>query len=210
MPRYSTRTLLIVFGLIALWLATFAGYGAAQDIRRSLLLLGLIAATCLAIFSRGQRRVFWAGFSIVMFLCGGLSMDRPLHRYVPDFMWRNSFGVTTAPAYPPVSAYVQPVPMPVNPGSQQPPQIVTYTPSPYASGMPGTYAGPYSGLAFRQPTVWLGLIDTMSSGWTVALSALGGFVAAYIYSRSRLALGEASPTALQIVEQELHDLQHDS
>ena len=96
MPRFGTRTLLIVSGLIALWLATFAGHGAAQDVRRSMLLLGLVAATCLAIFSRGQRRAFWTGFAVVMFLCGGLSMDRPLHRYVPDFVWQHTFGVNMA------------------------------------------------------------------------------------------------------------------
>jgi hypothetical protein len=208
MPRYSTRTLLIVFGLIGLWLATFAGGGAAQDIRRSMLLLALVGATCLAIFCQGRRRVFWTGFAIVMFLCGGLSMDRPLHRYVPDFMWQHTVGVNIPMYNAPPIAYSS-TPVPVTAGSQ-PPQIVSYTVSPYVAGMPGTYGGPYSGLAFRQPTVWLGMIDTMTAGWTLALSALAGFVAAYIYSRTHAvsspARSEATLSALAIVEQELHDL----
>jgi hypothetical protein len=204
MPRFGTRTLLIVSGLIALWLATFAGHGAAQDVRRSMLLVGLVAATCLAIFSYGRRRAFWAGFAIVMFLCGGISMDRPLHRYVPDFVWQHTFGVNPASFMAPVVAYPAPTPVPMQPGSQQPP-VITYSPSPYVP----SYAGPYSGMAFRQPTVWLGLIDTMTAGWTLALSALSGFVAAYIYSRTRPAIGEAPLSARQIVEQELHDLRRD-
>jgi hypothetical protein len=207
MPRYGTRTLLIVFGIIALWLATFAGHGAAQDFRRSMLLLALVAAACLAIFSHGRRRAFWTGFAVVMFLCGGISMNRPLHRYVPDFVWQNNLGVNMVVSPAPAVMYPPPMlaPTPADPGSQ-PPQVITYSPSPYSSGMPGTYGGPYSGLAFRQPTVWLGLIDTMTAGWTLALSALGGFVAAYIYSRTRPAISEASLSARQIVEQELHDL----
>jgi hypothetical protein len=209
MPRYSTRTLLIVFGVIGLWLATFAGGGAAQDIRRSMLLLVLVGATCLAIFGQGRRRVFWTGFAVVMFLCGGLSMDRPLHRYVPDFMWQHTFGVSMPIYNAPAIAYSAPTPVPATAGSQ-PPQIVSYSVSPYAPGMPGTYGGPYSGLAFRQPTVWLGLIDTMTSGWTLALSALAGFVAAYVYSRTRITssppLSAATLSAREIVEQELHDL----
>jgi hypothetical protein len=208
MPRYSTRTLLIVFGLIGLWLTTFAGGGAAQDIRRSMLLLALVGASCLAIFGQGRRRVFWTGFAVVMFLCGGLSMNRPLYRYVPEFMWQYTVGASMPIYSAPPIAY-SPTPVPATPGSQ-PPQIVSYNVSPYAPGVPGTYGSPYSGFAFRQPTVWLGLIDTMTAGWTLALSALAGFVAAYVYSRTRIMSGPplsaATLSAREIVEQELHDL----
>src|SRR5215218_5089031 len=121
MPRYSTRTLLIVFGLIGLWLATFAGGGAAQDIRRSMLLLALIGATCLAIFGQGRRRVFWTGFAVVMFMCGGLSMDRPLHRYVPDFMWQHTVGASMPIYNAPPIAYSMPTPVPA-PARSQPSQ----------------------------------------------------------------------------------------
>jgi len=161
MPRYGTRTLLVVIGIITLWLATFAGHGAAQDLRRSMLLLALVAAGCLAIYSDGRRRAFWAGFAIVMFLCGGLSIDRPLHRYVPDFFWTR-----------------------------------TMTESLLATGASRR----------QQPVVSTGLVDSMTAGWTLALSALAGFVAAQVYSRTRPAIGEASLSARQIVEQELHDL----
>jgi hypothetical protein len=165
MPHYSTRTLLLVFGLVAIWLGTFAGLGASQDIRRSMLLLGLVAASCLAIFSRGKRRVFWTGFAVTMFLCGGLSIDRPLHRYVPAFAWQQD-------VVPAVSRY----------GALRPAAVI------------------------QKSAVSLGVNDTMTAGWTLALSALAGFVASSIYSRTRPAYGDAYQSAMQIVEQELHDL----
>jgi hypothetical protein len=164
-----------------------------------MLLLILVAATCLAIYSRGRRRAFWTGFAVVMFLCGGISMDRPLHRYVPDFVWQHTFGVNMATIPAPATYYAT---QPVLPSPSTPQAQVIYS-SPY---MAAPYPGPYSGMAFSQPTVWLGLIDTMTAGWTLALSALSGFLAAYVYSRTRPALGEASLSARQIVEQELHDL----
>src|SRR5262245_45666565 len=112
MPRYGTRTLLIVFALVAVWFATFgassaslAGMMAAQDLRRSMLLLVLVAVTGLAITSRGRKRVFWSGFAIVMFLCGGMNLQRPLYRYLPDFAWQQTMGVNVAPA-----PYITPAP----------------------------------------------------------------------------------------------------
>lgn len=105
MPRFGTRTLLIVFALVALWLSTFSGFAAAQDVRRSMLLSILVAAACLALYSRGRRRAYWAGFAIVMLLCGGLDLQRPLHRYVPDFAWQNTMGVSVQPYLAPAAPY---------------------------------------------------------------------------------------------------------
>ena len=92
MPRFGTRALLVSFALAAVWFATFgasasslAGMMAAQDVRRSLLLLILIAVTGMAFATSGRRRAFWTAFAIVMFACGGLNLQRPLHRYVPEF-----------------------------------------------------------------------------------------------------------------------------
>jgi hypothetical protein len=162
MPRYSTKTLLIFFGIIGLWLATFAGQAAAQDLRHSILLLVLVAAASMAVYSHGRQRAFWGAFAIVMFLCGGLTMNRPLHRYLPDFVWQER-------AVASISSLR---------------------------------------VSSRQPTAGLGVSETLTAGWTLALSALAGFVAAYIYSRTHTVsnppLNAPTLSARAIVEQELH------
>jgi hypothetical protein len=203
MPRFGTRTLLVVFALVAVWFATFgassssaASVMAAQDLRRSMLLLVLVAAIGLAITRRGRTRAFWAAFSIVMVLCGGINLQRPLHRYVPDFAWQQVVGVNVP------TLYSSPVPPAVNStvtssGGRQ--VVYSYT-APFSSGyFPGT-----PNVAFS--TGWSAVSETAAAAWTFALAALGGFVAAFIYSRSRATttLAGASSAAREIVEQELH------
>jgi hypothetical protein len=200
MPRYGTRSLLIAFALVAVWLATFGSSAtswvtmmAAQDLRRSMLLLLLVAVACLAVSSRGQRRAFWSAFAIVMFLCGGINLQRPLHRYLPDFAWQQMVGAAPTPYYPPVAAPPAPA---VTSSAIVRGQIV------YSAPMPNTY-----GLVTMSGSPgWSAFSETAAAAWTLALAALSGFIAAYIYSRTRPAAatdGAASPTPRQIVEQEL-------
>lgn len=60
-------------------------------------------------------------------------------------------------------------------------------------------------MAFSHPALWLGLTESLIAGWTLGLSALSGFIAAYIFSRMQPAIGEPSLVARQIVGQELRD-----
>ena len=196
MPRFGTKTLLIAFALLALWLSTFSGFPAAPDVRRSMLLLILVASLFLAIYTHGMRRAYWSGFAIVMLLCGGLNLQQPLYRYVPDFAWQRMLGLNIQPAtlYPrPYYSAGSPNPIPA--GSVQPqPPIVTYSaPIGYAPYMP----------APSRSAAWAAMGESLAAVWTLGLSALSGFIAAYIFARTRPMASEASLRARQIVEQEL-------
>jgi hypothetical protein len=196
MPRFGTKTLLIAFALLALWLSTFSGFQAASDVRRSMLLLILVTSFFLAIYSQGKRRAYWSGFALVMLLCGGLNLQQPLNRYVPDFAWQRMLGMNIQPAtlYPsPYYSGGSPNPIPV--GSVQPqPPIVTYS-------APVGYA-PYTPAPSRS-AAWAAMGESLAAVWTLGLSALSGFIAAFIFARTRPAASEASQRARQIVEQEL-------
>lgn len=163
--------MLIACGLAALWFATFGRSPFGQDIRRSMLLVLLVVAASLALFRQGRQRVFWAGFAIVMVLCGGLGIWQPLTRYVPAFAWQGMLGFNSsvyAPVYSqpmPGPAYAVPPPAPANPSG---PAYYSYTPAPV---MVSTSMASYA------------LGETLATLWTLALAALSGFIAAYIYSR---------------------------
>jgi hypothetical protein len=198
MPRFGTKSLLFAFGLIAVWFATFgasansyASVMAAQDLRRSMLLLVLVIVICLALFTRGRRRVFWAAFALVMCMCGGVSLQRPLYRYVPDFAWQQVMGVYAAPYAPPA----MPTPARISTGPNSRGQIVYSAPyAPTLSGSISTVGSPG----------WAALSETLAACWTFGLSGLSGIIASYVYARTRpKPLVAASPTARQIVEQEL-------
>jgi hypothetical protein len=73
MPRFQIKTLLIAFAIVALWLSSFSGFAAADDVRRSLLLAVLAVAGYAAAYCRGRRRAFWAGFFFTM-LAHGFSL----------------------------------------------------------------------------------------------------------------------------------------
>jgi hypothetical protein len=198
MPRFGTKSLLIVFGLVAIWLSTFTGIAVGQDVRRSMLLLILVGVVCLACFSQGRRRVFWTTFAVVMALCGGTNLNRPLGRYIPTFAWENSIGFTPS-SFAPVTAYPSPTPVPASPSPYQPPQIVYTNPMPYG-GYRATAGG---GFALSYPFAYVGMMETLSAGWTLALSAAGGALATYLFSRTKPRITPASLAAQRIVEQEL-------
>jgi hypothetical protein len=70
MPRFGMKSLLIGMTVFALWLMSpfIAVDGAGVDIRRSLLLLILIAAGTGAIYQTAWWRAFWIGFSAAMLI----------------------------------------------------------------------------------------------------------------------------------------------
>jgi hypothetical protein len=81
-PRFGLKKLLIVVGVVALWLATFqlpeppkqnpasVEYGArivGIHLRWGMMFMVLTAAGFTAIYFRGKRQAFWAGFFVAMF-----------------------------------------------------------------------------------------------------------------------------------------------
>lgn len=202
MFRFGTKSMMIGFALMALWLSTFSGFAAAADVRRSMLLLILVASAFAAIYFQGKRRAFWAGFAIIMLMCGGLDIQRPLNRYAPDFLWQGSMGLNIQAYSQPYSGgvYAQPYlpdPMPYDPSSPSPPQIVY--PSP-----PVVYQPVFTG----RSATWIAVGETLAAIWTFGLSALGGFIAAYIFAQSRRVANEPSTRAREIVDQELRAQSH--
>jgi hypothetical protein len=98
MVRFGTKSLLLGCVLAAMWLSTFSGFAAGRDVRASVLLVVFVAVGCAAVTSRGKRRAFWAGFFVVMLLCGGEFHQRPVYRYLPNFQWLTPSIVPQKPA----------------------------------------------------------------------------------------------------------------
>ena len=169
MPRFGTKTLLIATAVVALWLSTLSGYAAGNDVRRSILLLILVASAFAAIYGRGKTRAFWSGFFAVMLLCGGTDLQRPLHRYLPDFSW-------LSPAPVPTTAYQ----VASRPGGQL--GIVTSSPSQFLA-LNAVAPAPTA------PPIWTIVVGTM---WILVLSLIGGFIAALIFALSGRSASQAS------------------
>jgi hypothetical protein len=195
MPRYGTGTLLVAFAIAAVWLSTFSGYWAAQDVRRSILLLILVASGSLALYGRGRRRAFWSAFAIVMFVCGGLSYERPLYRYVPDFVWMDTGPVVSpygynsyAPLTTPQAVYAVPptAPTPADPGEPQPAQPPAFTPMPAPPTVYQPAPPAPAGITIREA-----LNDTFAAAWTLGLAAIAGFIAAYIFNQRPISASES-------------------
>jgi hypothetical protein len=160
MPRFGTKTLLIVTAVVALWLSTLSGYAAGQDVRRSILLLVLVLSLFAAIYGRGTRRAFWSGFFVVMLLCGGTDLQRPLHRYVPDFAWlsASSAAQMTYQVWSSTSGRLN----------------RTITPAPVPGFVPPNVQAP----------IWTIVVGT---AWVLGLSVMGGLIAMYVFSLNRTA-----------------------
>lgn len=175
MPRFGTKTLLIGFALAAVWFSTFGGYTGAQDVRRSMLLLVLVAAAFAAVYGRGRRRAFWAGFAAVMLVCGGLDLQRPLNRYVPDFTWLWSLGMNMPQIYsaPPYSVAV---PTTATQGQVTIRYAAPVMPNTFVPATPAT-----------RPAVSMATSDTIAAVWTFVLSIISGFAVAFIYTQTRAA-----------------------
>jgi hypothetical protein len=162
MPRFGTKTLLVATAVVALWLSTLSGYAAANDVRRSILLLILVASAFAAIYGRGKTRAFWSGFFVVMLLCGGTDLQRPLHRYLPDFAWLSPAPVATM-AYQVAS----------RPGGQL--RVVTSSPTLGLSSTSVVAPAPTA------PPIWTIVVSNV---WILVLALVGGFIAALIFALS--------------------------
>ena len=87
MPRFSIRTLLIAFAVVAVWFSTFAWKGTpfaptpGPEIRRIIFLGILIASGSAAVYLHGRRRAFWSGFFVTMLL---LSYTRQPSLLIPN------------------------------------------------------------------------------------------------------------------------------
>jgi hypothetical protein len=64
--RFSTKTLLLVTGLIALWLSTFAGYAGSSDVHESIMLVVATSAAIGVIYGRGKTQAFALAFFAIM------------------------------------------------------------------------------------------------------------------------------------------------
>lgn len=192
MPRFTTRMMLVACGIAALWFSSF-GMAPGLDVRRSMLLLLLVVATSLALFRQGKQRVFWAGFAIVMLLCGGLETSQPLNRYIPDFAWRLSLGISRQ-AYPPY-----PYPQVTNPGTYVVPQAV---PNGASGPLVYSYAPVPTLPSSSALSFWYAIGETIAAGWTLVLAALSGYAAVFVYGRKSPRV-VVSPSAQRIVEEEL-------
>ena len=70
MPRFSTKFLLIIFVVVALWLSTIVGYRASSDVQSFIKLSILVASGVAALSYNGRRRAFWAGFFVTVWTVG--------------------------------------------------------------------------------------------------------------------------------------------
>src|SRR4051812_17297371 len=177
MPRFGTKSLLVAVAVAALWLSTFGGYGAAEDVRRSILLLILVTAGVAAFCTRGRQRAFCAAFFAVMLVCGGVSLSTPLYRYMPTFRWQESLGLANSLPPPPQMPGPQPVyPTPYT--TLQSSGSVSY----YSAPAPTMYVAPYGPM--NRSATWEALADSLAAVWTLGLAGAAGFAAALVYSQT--------------------------
>ncbi len=105
MPRFRLKTMLIVFALVALWLSTFTGYAAGGDVRRSMVLLTLVASIFAAYCSDGSQKAFWLCFAIVIVPMGGGIYYYSPEMPIPNFFWTTN--LFSRPATPLGSAITE-------------------------------------------------------------------------------------------------------
>ena len=66
MPRFTMKSMLIAFAVVALWLSTAFVYKANQDVRYSIVLLIVVASGVKTYCSGGRQRCFWLAFFLVL------------------------------------------------------------------------------------------------------------------------------------------------
>ena len=84
MPRFSLKTLLIVFAIVALWLSTFSEYPGSEDVRAFIMLACIIASGVAAYGCTTRRRAFWLGFFGAMLMLG---TRVPISNFGAKFQW---------------------------------------------------------------------------------------------------------------------------
>jgi hypothetical protein len=177
MFRFSVKTLLFAFVLVAAWFSTFAGYRGSMDVRASVLLVVLLTAGFAALYSRGKQRAFLAGFFVVLFLNGGNLFQAPLAKYVPNFSWLSMPSSAFAPVYsapPPVISYAPSV-------SSGQGQTITRFVAPVA---PQAAFFPAPAAATNYDSV-LAMNATIEVVWIFALGVIVGLIARWLYSTMR-------------------------
>jgi len=167
MPSFGIKALLFAFSLVALWLSTFSGYAAGGDVRASVLLMVFVAAGYAAVYSGGKRRAFWAGFFVVMLVCGGNLMQGPINKYVPQFGWR-------FPQAPYSNYYYAPRPA-IAPQSIPPPAT-----SPYASPAPmvGVTLAPSITTSQYEAAIY----SSIEAAWILTLAVIVGLIGVWVCS----------------------------
>jgi hypothetical protein len=200
MPRFSTKALLMLFGVAAVWMSTFApGFTAGGDLRHCLLFVALIASATLAFVNQGRRRAFWSAFTAAMLLCGGLSMTAPLYRYTPSFGWTQMLAMrlqpvpTVVPKTPyappatpaPSTSYYTPSSTVVYMQPQDPVGWTSYPPNTFAAPVVPQMATYYGGPPGTSPYLWFALSETLTALSIFAFAAVCGYVSAYLYAQSQ-------------------------
>jgi hypothetical protein len=66
--RFGVKSLLAGVAVLAAWFSTFSGYAFSPYVRDFIMFAILCASFFGAMYSRGKRRAFWTGFSLVMFI----------------------------------------------------------------------------------------------------------------------------------------------
>jgi len=90
MPRFNLKTFFALLTIIALWLSTFAAKTVGSDVRRVLIILLIVAAILETYYSRGRRRAFSLGFTLVMLIMA-TNIFRPTPTWpMPNFYWWTS------------------------------------------------------------------------------------------------------------------------
>jgi hypothetical protein len=84
LPRFTIKSLLIAFAILATWLwsARLDDHSGGDDVRKALLLLLVVGAGSLAIYSTGNRRAYWSGFTFSLFMIAS-----GWNGFILDFRW---------------------------------------------------------------------------------------------------------------------------
>jgi len=86
MPRFNIKQLFIIIAIISCWLSTtLVDYETGNDVRQSMLLLGLAATGLTAFCTRGRRQVFWLGFFFVASIFAYNTLSIPNLYWIPNF-----------------------------------------------------------------------------------------------------------------------------
>jgi hypothetical protein len=173
MPRFGIKTLLVGLTVVAVWFSTFTNYRMAEDVRRSILLLILVSSGMAALWGRGRGRAFWVGFFAAMLLCAGSEWQRPLSRYVPEFMWQWNTAIYSPPTPQPVIMPSPPTPVTAN--------YVASAPIYIAAGSVTTSVSNWS----------VALNATLVALWILALSSLAGLASVFLFNRDHTTKSKA-------------------
>jgi hypothetical protein len=175
MPRFSTKTLLFVFVLVALWFSTFSGYSAGRDVQASVLLVVFLTAGFLAVYGRGKGRAFWSGFFAVLLLCGGNIFEGPVNKFIPNFGWLNQYSynssITVQYAPPPQIVYSAPTPA-------SPQTVARFMAAPPSPVPPTATLVPVS---VRDQNFSAAIHATIVAAWMFALATIVGLIAVWLY-----------------------------